>query len=329
MEAGFVTTTTDYVRREHPDALSALAQSLGACARENVLLSRYSAVGIGGPADLLVVVQNREQILNVIRLTRASGLPWRIFGGLTNLLLPDTGLRGVTIVNHARAVDFSDASYCVKAESGAIVVQMARETVQRGWGGLTWAVGLPGTIGGAVINNAGAFGGDIAGVLKCAEVIVPDGAVQVVDPDWFDFQYRFSRLKGMAATLAGIVPVVVLTTTFRLRPRDGESLQVKAAEYAERRRRTQPPGKTLGSTFKNPPGDYAGRLIEAAGLKGTRCGGMIISEQHANFFMNVDRGTAADYRALIRLAQDEVLQQFGVQLEPEIEIVGEDTCRTK
>jgi UDP-N-acetylmuramate dehydrogenase len=204
----------------------------------------------------------------------------------------------------------------VYAESGAIVAPLAREAVRRGWGGLTWAVGLPGTVGGMVVNNAGAFGGETAGALAAAEVVGRDGVPQVVTPDWFDFKYRCSRLKGAGDDW------IVLDATFQLRPRDPAHLQRKAQEYQVRRKTHQPPGRTLGSTFKNPEGDYAGRLIEAAGLKGARVGGVVVSEKHANFFVNEGEGTAADYVALINRVQAEVAQRFGVYLEPEIEIIG-------
>ena len=296
------------------ERLAALAQALGDRAQRNVPLARYAGVGIGGPAELLIVAQQREVLLEAIRLAHAAGVGWRVFGGLTNILLPDSGLQGVVILNHTRHVDYIEETYRVVAESGAIIAKVAQETVRRGWGGLTWAVGLPGTVGGAVVNNAGAFGGEISQTLIAAEIFSPESGIEVVGPDWFAFAYRRSRLKGSGA------PWIVVSATFQLTPRDPATLAAKATEYTERRQRTQPPGKTLGSTFKNPLGDYAGRLIEAAGLKGARCGGCYISEKHANFFINDGTGTAADYCALIRLAQTEVERQFGIHLEPEIEI---------
>jgi len=273
---------------------------------------------VGGPTDLLVIAHSRDDLIEIAQLTHEAGLTWRVFGGLTNVLLPDGGLRGVVVLNHAREVRF-DEDCRVYAGAGAIVVSVARAAIDRGWGGLTWAIGLPGTIGGAVVNNAGAFGGEISRTLTSAEILGPAGVPQVVEADWFDFKYRSSRLKGTGHAW------VVLSATFQLRHQAApHHLAQKAEEYTERRRRTQPPGKTLGSTFKNPPGDYAGRLIDAAGLKGTRQGGFAISEQHANFFINEGGGTAADYQALIRLVQNEVMRQFGVELEPEIEIIPEE-----
>ncbi len=297
--------------------METLAQALKEGLAVNAPLAPHAMAGVGGPADGLIVARSRESLIEALRLTWEAGVPWRVFGGLTNVLLPDSGVRGVVILNQAREVQFN-TDCRVWAESGALMVKAAREAVQRGWGGLTWAVGLPGTVGGAIVNNAGAFGGEISRTLTSAEVLEPGKDPQEVEPDWFDFTYRRSRLKSAGQS------AVVLSATFQLTARDPADLTQKAAEYTERRRRAQPPGKTLGSTFKNPPGDYAGRLIEAAGLKGARCGGFVVSMQHANFLMNDAGGAAADFRALIGLIQARVQEQFGIRLEPEIEILAEE-----
>ena len=300
--------------------LDALAQRLGPIAERHGRLARYAMAGVGGPADVLVVARSCDTLLRALQAARELDLPVRVFGGLTNCLICDTGLRGVAVLNQARGYQF-EAGYRLRAEAGAVVVTVAREAVQRGWAGLTWAVGLPGTVGGMVVNNAGAFGGETSQSLVSAEVLNPQGVVMEVGPDWFAFEYRRSRLKGTAEGW------VVLSVVLQLRPAEAAHLEAKAEEYTARRQRTQPPGRTLGSTFKNPPGDYAGRLIEAAGLKGRRVGGVVISTQHANFFINEGEGTAADYAALITLAQDEVAGQFGIHLEPEIEFFGMECPR--
>jgi UDP-N-acetylmuramate dehydrogenase len=151
-----------------------------------------------------------------------------------------------------------------------------------------------------------------------ADVLSPSGSVERVPVDWFEFEYRCSKLKGAGRKW------LVLGATFQLRSADREHLRERARDYTGRRQRTQPPGPTLGSTFKNPPGDYAGRLIEAAGLKGARCGGIVVSEHHANFFINEGGGTAADFRALMSRVQDAVRDQYGVWLEPEIEVLPQE-----
>ena len=300
-------------------ALIGIAETFSGSAKLDEPLASYARAGIGGPADLLLVAKSRDELVEAVRLVSDADVPWRIYGGLTNILLPDSGLRGAVILNQARGVTFDARLYRVRAESGAVVVRVAREAVRRGWGGLTWAVGLPGTVGGAVVNNAGAFGGDVADTLHTAEIISVDGEVQRVPVDWFDFRYRCSKLKGAGARW------LVLDAVFQLKPRDPGHLNAKAAEYTVRRQRTQPPGLTLGSTFKNPPGDYAGRLIEAAGLKGARRGGITVSTHHANFLINDGEGSAADFRALIRHIQETVSREFEVWLEPEIEILPEES----
>jgi UDP-N-acetylmuramate dehydrogenase len=298
--------------------LAEVADAFSGTARLDAPLASYSRAGIGGPADLLIVAKSRDELIEAVRLVASAGVPWRIYGGLTNILLPDSGLRGAVILNQARHVSFDERLLRVEAESGAVVIQVAREAVRRGWGGLTWAVGLPGTIGGAVVNNAGAFGGEVADTLLSAEIVDADGEVCRVSADWFDFRYRCSKLKGAGAQW------IVLNAVFQLKARDRSNLEAKASEYTARRRRTQPPGLTLGSTFKNPPDDYAGRLIEAAGLKGTRRGEVVVSHHHANFLINEGEGSAADFRALIEHVRETVAREFDVWLEPEIEILSEE-----
>jgi UDP-N-acetylmuramate dehydrogenase len=294
-----------------------LTRILGPRAMTNTSLATYAGVGVGGPADVLYLARSRDELLGAVTQAHSLGIRWRVFGGLTNVLVPDSGLRGLVILNYMRGYTFTE-DFKFAAESGVNVVKVAREAVQKGIGGLTWAVGLPGTMGGAVVNNAGAFGGAISNRLTHAEVYIPGDGVRIVDNSWFEFEYRYSKLKTHASK------ALVIESHFQLKQRNQHILIKKAEEYTQRRRNTQPAGKTLGSTFKNPEGDFAGRLIEAAGLKGTRSGGFVISDKHANFFINTGEGKAADYRALVQLAQDEVSRQFGLQLEPEIEILAEE-----
>lgn len=300
----------------HHDVAQRFAQAFPGEVELNVPLSRYSGVGIGGPADILLRVHNRETLVRALQMAEASGTSWRVYGGLTNVLVPDVGLRGLVILNRIEETLFDD-DYRLVVGAGANVAKVARMAVARGWGGLTWAVGLPGTFGGAIVNNAGAFGGEIGRLLRWVEVLGPGGQVRQVDASWFRFGYRTSRLKG------GGEPWVVLRAELQLRAADPEHLQRKANEYTDRRKRAQPAGRTLGSTFKNPPGDYAGRLIEAAGLKGERQGGVVVSTRHANFFINEGSGTAEDFCVLVRLVREAVFETFGVWLEPEVEILSE------
>ncbi|MBO9309835.1 MAG: UDP-N-acetylmuramate dehydrogenase, partial [Chloroflexi bacterium] len=229
----------------------------------------------------------------------------------------DRGIRGIVILNRADGVTFDESGVLI-AESGAALIGLARESIARGWAGLTWAIGIPGTLGGAVVNNAGAYGGEIAQCLLWAEIAEPAQPTRRWSCAELAYAYRESALKRRE------LPFAVLRAALQLQPgADPAALRAEAESHSAHRRRTQPNGASLGSMFKNPPNDYAGRLIEAAGLKGTRVGGVLISPQHANWFINTGDGTADDYLALIRLAQQRVYEQFGVQLELEIELVGD------
>ena len=255
--------------------------------------------------------------------------PWFILGGGANVLISDAGFRGLVIINDTHSVNIDSDSGIVTADSGVNLTTLARRCMALGLKGLEWAVNVPGTVGGAVVNNAGAHGGDTAGNLLDAELWVSgkntqDSQRNEVSPrtqDWnqadFEYAYRHSKIKGQRGKY------VVLSARFKLDPgHNPAELNHIADEFVAHRKQTQPPGASLGSMFKNPPGDYAGRLIEAAGLKGTQIGGVQISPIHANFFVNVGGGTASDYSALIELAQKTVLEKFGVRLELEVERVG-------
>jgi UDP-N-acetylmuramate dehydrogenase len=249
-----------------------------------------------------------------------------ILGGGSNLLVSDAGVRGVVLLNRARQVEFQEGSEppTVWAESGANFGLIARQAASRGLAGLEWAAGIPGTLGGAVVGNAGAHGGDMAGNLVVADILQRNPNAQDGMPirqDWpidrLEFAYRTSLLKRQSAQ------AVVLAATMRLERSTPEIVQARIEEFVSYRRQTQPPGASMGSMFKNPPGDYAGRLIEAAGLKGARVGDAQISTLHANFFINNGQATAADIHTLIEMARQRVAEKFGVNMELEIELVGE------
>ena len=303
--------------------LEPLAVALGRRARRDEPLSLYTAMRVGGPADLLVVCESVDEVVQVATLAREHGVDWLLLGGGCNVLVADEGVSGLVIVNRAAHIEFEGAT--VQAEAGAQLAQLARQAVDLGLAGLEWAAGLPGAVGGAVVGNAGAFDGDIASVLQRAMVLEPGGGdvgdtVEVIErPNaWFEFDYRLSRIKRAPV---GRRPVV-LAATFQLRPGDPKALAARADEILEWRRTRHPAGATMGSTFKNPPDSHAGYLIEQAGLRGHRIGGAQISELHGNFFMNTGGATAADVLALIEYAREEVKRQFGVELELEIELVG-------
>ncbi len=280
----------------------------------NEPLARHTSARIGGPADAFLPVYTRKELAAAARVAWAHEVPLFILGGGSNILVSERGVRGLVIHNRADYVVFDGAR--VTADAGVSTISLARRCAKRGLSGLEWAIGIPGTLGGAVFGNAGAHGGDMRSVVLYVDAAVPKSNVRLSNSD-LAFQYRSSVLKRVPRKL------VILRATLQLKRDHPAAIAARMEEYNTYRRRTQPPGATIGSMFKNPEGDFAGRLVEAAGLKGARIGGAQISTVHANFFVNLGGATADDVRALIDLARNEVLRQFGVELELEIELVGE------
>ncbi|MCS7072182.1 MAG: UDP-N-acetylmuramate dehydrogenase, partial [Anaerolinea sp.] len=245
-------------------------------------------------------------------------LPVRVLGGGANVLVSDAGWPGLIIINDTRAVDFDGSD--VRVESGHGLMALARLCAARGLSGFEWAASVPGTVGGAIVGNAGAHGGDMAGNLVSARLI------DAVHPEPYTltaadlaYSYRTSALKRRADKR-----FVILEAVLHLTPDDPAAIAARIDAFGAYRKRTQPAGASLGSIFRNPPGDYAGRLIEACGLKGYAIGAAQVSPVHANFFINVGgRATAADYNRLIDHVRAVVRAQTGIDLEPEIERIGE------
>lgn len=298
-----------------------LRVAFGERLRENESLARYTSARIGGPAEFLLFADSADELAEQVRTGWQLGMKVFILGGGANVLVSDSGFRGLVLVNRARRVEFNEdrETVVVRAESGVNLGVLARLCVARGLAGLEWAATVPGTIGGAVYGNAGAHGGDIAGSLRMAEILQHDGTVREWSNEELEFGYRTSALKRQRNGRNH----VVLAAEMALTRGDAQALQAKVDEGIAHRKRTQPPGASLGSMFKNPPGDYAGRLIDAAGLKGKRIGGAEISTLHANFFVNLGECRASEVFALIHLAHDAVKAKFGVDLELEVELVGE------
>ncbi|HVO41551.1 MAG TPA: UDP-N-acetylmuramate dehydrogenase [Aggregatilineales bacterium] len=280
------------------------------------LLSRYTVARLGGPADVLITVDSSAMLRDVLTIAWREGWPTRILGGGANVLIGDKGFRGLIVINDARSITLGEDG-TVTADSGYGLIQLARHTIAHGLSGFEWAISIPGTLGGGIVNNAGAHGGDMAACLASAEILFP-GGIETWPVAKLDYRYRESALKRRSE------PFAVLAGSLRFAPGfDPAQLEAKASEFVAHRKRSQPAGASLGSMFKNPQGDYAGRLIEATGLKGTRIGGVTISPMHANFFINMGGGTAKDYLDLIRLTQSTVKARFGVDLELEVELIGE------
>jgi len=300
-----------------------LRSAFGASLREYEPLAKHTTSRLGGPAEFLVVADSAEVLAEQVRTARQLELPFFILGAGANVLISDSGVRGLVIVNRAREmrIDDSGEAPSVRVESGATLSLLARQCAARGLSGLEWAAGIPGTVGGAIYGNAGAHGSDIAASLRLAEILQEDGRVKRWETAELAFGYRASALKRARA--AGQGGQVVLAAEFGLIRRDPVECLERMDVYNAYRRRTQPPGASLGSMFKNPPGDYAGRLIEAAGLKGLKVGGAEISPVHANFFLNTGEARASDVFALIHQAHTTVKARFDIDLALEVELVGE------
>ncbi|MBN1656757.1 MAG: UDP-N-acetylmuramate dehydrogenase [Anaerolineae bacterium] len=289
-------------------------------------LARYTSLRVGGPAELLAIANDVAALRRAVALGWQHGVPCRVLGGGSNVLVSDTGIPGLTILNRARAVLFEADR--VWADSGTSFSTLARRAVDRGLAGLEWAAGIPGSVGGAVAGNAGAWGGDVASILVQARMLVPGERAARGDaeaywaPEQFDFGYRTSVLRRASHRAGGAPQPVVLAAAFRLEPGNPTELAERVSEINATRRARQPQGATCGSVFKNPPGDYAGRLVEAVGLKGTARGAAVISPVHANFVVNRGGATAADVKALIDLACETVHAHLGLRLELEIELLG-------
>jgi UDP-N-acetylmuramate dehydrogenase len=300
------------------DRYATLSDRFGVALKRDEPLARYTVARLGGPADALLAANSTTDLTEVVTLACQADIPWIILGGGTNVLISDAGYRGLVIINQAKGVRFENDGRVV-AESGASLSTLGRRCMNQGLAGLEWAVNVPGTVGGAVVNNAGAHGGDMSDSVRWVEVFTVQDRphVELWSTGQMRYEYRNSVLKGQPGCHA------VLSVTLALEPgHDPEALNARASAFVAHRKRTQPPGATLGSIFKNPAGDHAGRLIEAAGLKGTAIGGVEISSVHANFIVNKGEGTARDYRALIEMAQQVVREKLDVTLEPEIEFVG-------
>jgi UDP-N-acetylmuramate dehydrogenase len=284
----------------------------------NEPLARHSQFGVGGPARWFLKVTDAASLTGLMRRCAETGVTVTVLGAGSNALILDSGLPGLVVRfddRHLRVID--DAT--VELGGGCMMPRAALDCARRGLAGLEFGIGVPGTCGASVYGNAGAFGTEMRDVLIECTVVAPDGEPHMLTNAECGFEYRHSRFK---ADLRGHV---VTSARLRVQHDDPAEVRVRTDAVQAQRKATQPYGvRSLGSVFKNPPDDKAGRLIEAAGLKGRRAGGAQISPRHANFIVNVDNASAADVLALVKLAHDEVRQRFGIELEREIIVVPQD-----
>jgi len=314
----------------------ALVRSLErvAAVREAEPLSRHTTIGIGGPADAFVTVRSNQQLVSVLSLCHRAGQPVFMLGSGSNIVVGDRGIRGVVIDNGAQGLDGpsplgggslrpSDPppgaeAFLVRADAGCSFAAIARQMAFAGYAGLEWACGIPGTIGGAVVYNAGAYGGCLGDVLLRVGVWDPTVGEIVYEARDLGLVYR-----GSAFTRGLMADRAVLWAEFVLWLGDTEALKARVADYDARRLKAQPRGRSAGSFFKNPPSQPAWKLIDSVSLRGFRIGGAQFSEKHCNFLVNAGGATAADVAALKRLAETRVREAFGVELEAEVSLVGE------
>ncbi|KXT67554.1 MULTISPECIES: UDP-N-acetylmuramate dehydrogenase [unclassified Streptococcus] len=283
--------------------------------RFNEPLSQYTYTKVGGAADFLVFPRNRYELARIVKFANRENIPWLVLGNASNIIVRDGGIRGFVIMfdklNNV-AVD----GYTIEAEAGANLIQTTRIALHHSLTGFEFACGIPGSVGGAVFMNAGAYGGEIGHVLVSCKVLTPEGEIKTLDARDMRFGYRHSLVQETGD--------VVISAKFALAPGVHRNIRHEMERLTHLRELKQPlEYPSCGSVFKRPLGHFAGQLISEAGLKGCRIGGVEVSEKHAGFMINVDHGTASDYENLIAHVIQTVKEHSGVTLEREVRIIGE------
>lgn len=281
------------------------------------LMKNHTSWRIGGPADIFAEPEDRDDLQLVVSYAYHHGIPLTVIGAGSNLLVSERGIRGIVVqigrgLNHVLT-----AGNEIIAEAGAKLARVAAAAREAGLGGFEFTAGIPGTVGGAVVMNAGANGASMSRLVRDVLLLDCQGDYHWKTNKELHFGYRSSVLQKE--------PLILVEVSFSCFPRDRSEIGKEMEHYTGRRRLTQPLVRpNAGSVFKNPPGDSAGRLIEAAGLKGLRIGDAQISTMHANFIVNLGAATSRDVLALIEKAGETVFSRFGVRLEPEVKIIGDD-----
>jgi UDP-N-acetylmuramate dehydrogenase len=299
-------------------ALSQLREIFGSRLQENVRMANYTTMNVGGPADALLIATSADELADSVGKLWALDIPVKVLGSGSNVLISDAGIRAVVVINHAHTirVNLKNDPITVRAESGALMMNVAKKLALWGLSGMEWAATIPGTVGGAVYGNAGAFGGETCHNLVFADVLHKlDGRSEWLCKQ-LEYTYRESGIKR------GLLDAVILSSLFKVERGDPQKIAAEIETFRQRRWKNQPPGASVGSVFRNPADDKAGRLIEAAGLKGKKKGSAIISPMHANFIINEGGACAQDVLDLLVEARNTVKDKFEVDLTPEIEILG-------
>ena len=305
--------------------LEVLSETLAGIAGVNVRMrepmARYTSLGVGGPADIFVLPTSPEGLREVMRISAESGGVPLLIGNGTNLIVRDGGVRGVVVLTVGGLDRIERVGDEAVIESGATLASVCSMCAHRGLSGMEFAAGIPGTLGGALIMNAGANGGEMGDITQWVDVVDLSGVVRRYQASELDFSYRRSALRNMDGA--------ILRASLKFVPGDPESVHDDICEKMTLRCARQPVTmSSAGSIFKRPEGDYAGRLLEEAGAKGMCVGGAAVSDKHANFLVNCGDATARDVLDLIARVRDMVFDKSGVMLEPEVHVVGEDTDTT-
>mgnify|MGYP005791594871 FL=1 len=302
---------------DYPAIVSRLSAALPALEiRENEPMSEHCSFKIGGPARLMLLPSSAEEAASALAILRSSGAQVLIVGSCTNLLIPDEGYPGavVRMSKPASSMELLDAAR-IRAQAGATLNALAVFAAQHELTGLEFAHGIPGSVGGGVAMNAGAYGGEMRDVLESAEYVDKDGAIRTLSGDALGLSYRHSAFSD--------TDKLITSAVFRLTPGDGEAVRARMNELIEKRRASQPLDMpSAGSTFKRPKTGYAAALIDEAGLKGLRVGGAMVSAKHAGFVVNAGGATYSDVIELMREVRRRVYEFSGVLLEPEVKIIG-------
>jgi UDP-N-acetylmuramate dehydrogenase len=270
---------------------------------------------VGGPADIFISLASDEDLKTILKYRQDHQLPLYICGRGSNLLVKDRGIRGMILSVSSKLKDFSMEGSIIKAEGGVALARLVKEAAAAGLTGLEFAAGIPGTVGGAVLMNAGAHGGSMADIFLRAKGTTYTGEERMFERQDLMFAYRSSSIMGQDVIITGV--------ELCLKPGDKDLIREKVRKYLAIRKENQPKEASAGSVFKNPPQGPAGMFIEKAGLKGIRIGGAMISEKHANFIVNTGSARAKDIIALMQKIKDQVYEQFGLILESEVRIIGQ------
>ena len=280
-------------------------------------MSRYTTFRVGGPAEALCMIRELDELKRTVAYLDSEKIPYLVVGRGSNLLVKDEGFKGVALMLReelARVEKNGENDQVILAGGGLSLFALIEYCKARGLAGLEFLAGIPGTTGGAVAMNAGAWGSEVGNLVEEVQMVTPEGELNTLGQSGLKFTYRALLFPKGA---------VIIRVKFELNPKSPESIAAKVADYLKKRQESQPSGyPSGGSVFKNPQNDFAGRLIERAGLKGKRIGGAMISPEHANFIINTGGASASDILALMDLARIKVREQTGIELESEIRVVG-------